>query len=82
LILTKLKDLLRTAEVREAQFRWQDVCWFLLIGFWLGFIVLDAATYLLLALVLSVGSRIPSFPHIRMLRRFAPIPYQIGGIVG
>jgi uncharacterized membrane protein YfcA len=55
LILTKLKDILRTAEVRETQFRWQEVCWFLLIGFWLGFIVLDAATYLLLALVLSVG---------------------------
>src|SRR5690606_17950897 len=30
--------------------------WFLLIGAWLGFIVLDGATYLLLALVLSVGA--------------------------
>jgi uncharacterized protein len=55
LILTKLKDILQKADSGETRFRWQEVGWFLLIGFWLGFIVLDAATYLLLALVLSVG---------------------------
>ena len=55
LILTKLKDILKKTDVGDVRFRWQEICWFLLVGFWLGFIVLDAATYLLLVLVLSVG---------------------------
>jgi uncharacterized membrane protein YfcA len=54
LILTKLKDVLNATAAAETRYRWQEAVWFLLIGFWLGFIVLDAATYLLLALVLSV----------------------------
>jgi uncharacterized protein len=54
LILTKLKDILAAVADRETRFRWQEAFWFFLVGFWLGFIVLDGATYLLLTLVLSV----------------------------
>jgi uncharacterized membrane protein YfcA len=54
LILTKLKNAVNAAAVGEPRFRWQEACWFLIIGLWLGFIVLDGATYMLLALVLAV----------------------------
>jgi uncharacterized membrane protein YfcA len=54
LILTKLKDALNAAAAGETRFRWQEACWFLIIGLWLGFIVLDGATYVLLALVLAM----------------------------
>ena len=71
LILTKLKDILRPGEVRETRFRWQEVTWFVLIGFWLGFIVLDGATYLLLALVLSV--RLP-LVEANAVKNFLTVP--------
>jgi uncharacterized protein len=54
LILTKLKDSINLIAAAAPRFRWQEAAWFLVIGLWLGFIVLDGATYVLLALVLAV----------------------------
>jgi uncharacterized protein len=71
LILTKLKDVLHTVTLGEPRFRWQEAGWFLLIGFWLGFIVLDGATYLLLALVLSV--RLP-LVEANAVKNFLTVP--------
>ncbi len=53
LILTKLKDVINKAVSRDAQFGTREFLLFLAVGAWLGFIVLDGATYLLLTLVLG-----------------------------
>ena len=55
LILTKLKDVVSSVAAGQPRFGWRQVGWFLLVGVWLGFLVLDGATYMLLVLVLSVG---------------------------
>lgn len=55
LLFTKLKAAIESAVSRGARFGAREFLWFLLIGGWVGFIVLDGATYLLLALVLAVG---------------------------
>jgi uncharacterized membrane protein YfcA len=54
LILTKLKDVINSAITGAPRFSWAAGGWLFLIGIWLGFIVLDGATYVLLALVLAV----------------------------
>jgi uncharacterized membrane protein YfcA len=56
LLFTRLRQAIESARSRELRFGPREWLWFLLIGIWLGFIVLDGATYLLLALVLAVGS--------------------------
>ena len=55
LLFTKLKHAIESVQVGELRFGIREWLWFLLIGVWLGFIVIDGATYLLLALVLAVG---------------------------
>jgi len=56
LLFTKLKAALeREPPLASARFGSRQAALFFAIGVWLGFIVLDGATYLLLALVLSVG---------------------------
>ena len=72
--LTKLEDILRPGAVQEARFRWQEAFWFLLIGLWLGFIVLDGATWLLLALVLSV--RLP-LVEANAVKNFLAVPTTV-----
>ena len=54
LLLTKLKDAISAAIAAEPRFGLREAGIFVLIGMWLGFIVLDGATYLLLALVFAV----------------------------
>ena len=73
LILTKLEDTLRPGAVQETRFRW-EAFWFLLIGLWLGFIVMDGATYLLLALVLSV--RLP-LVEANAVKNFLAVPTTV-----
>ena len=55
LLFTKLKQAIESAPVRDIRYGNKEVLIFLLIGVWLGFIVLDGATYLLLALTLGVS---------------------------
>lgn len=55
LLFTKLKQAIESAPVREVRYGDKEILIFLLIGVWLGFIVLDGATYLLLALTLGVS---------------------------
>lgn len=55
LLFTKVKAAIATAEVHVPQYGAREVAMLLGIGVWLGFIVLDGATYLLLALTLAVG---------------------------
>lgn len=56
LLFTKLKHALAHAVPLEVErYGWRHALLFFGIGIWLGFIVLDGATYLLLALVLTIG---------------------------
>jgi uncharacterized protein len=55
LLLTKLKQAIESASSDEVRYGVREFFLFVGIGGWLGFIVLDGATYLLLALTLAVG---------------------------
>jgi uncharacterized membrane protein YfcA len=55
LLFTKLKAAIANAAEREVRYGAREIALFAGIGVWLGFIVLDGATYLLLALTLVVG---------------------------
>ena len=54
LLFGKLKQAIATVQTESEKFGLRESAIFLAIGFWLGFIVLDGATYLLMALVLAV----------------------------
>ena len=55
LLFTKLKRAIESATSGTVRYGAKEFCLFTLIGVWLGFIVLDGATYMLLALTLLVG---------------------------
>jgi hypothetical protein len=55
LIFTKLKQIIESAATHDVHFGVTEFVVFFLIGGWLGFIVLDGATYLLLGLTLVLG---------------------------
>ena len=55
LLFTKLKQAIEAATSHEVRYGAREFLIFAGIGVWLGFIVLDGATYLLLALTLLVG---------------------------
>jgi uncharacterized membrane protein YfcA len=55
LLFTKLKQAIETAETHALRLGAREAVMFFGIGIWLGFIVLDGATYMLLALVIVVG---------------------------
>jgi uncharacterized membrane protein YfcA len=55
LILTKLKDIVRSAAIGNVQLGWRPMLLLFFVGIWTGFIVLDCATYMLLVLVLVAG---------------------------
>jgi uncharacterized membrane protein YfcA len=55
LLFTKLKQAIESAASETVRYGAREFFIFIGIGVWLGFIVLDGATYLLLALTLAVG---------------------------
>jgi uncharacterized membrane protein YfcA len=55
LLFTKLKQAIESATSEYVRYDWRAALVFVGIGLWLGFIVLDGGTYLLLALTLVVG---------------------------
>ena len=55
LLFSKLKQAIESATSEPARYGVREFFLFSGIGVWLGFIVLDGATYLLLALTLAVG---------------------------
>src|ERR1700738_4147316 len=55
LLFTKLKQAIESATSETVRYSVREFLLFTGIGVWLGFIVLDGATYLLLALTLVVG---------------------------
>jgi uncharacterized membrane protein YfcA len=55
LLFTKLKQAIEAATSEEVRYGVREFLLFVGIGVWLGFIVLDGATYMLLALTLVVG---------------------------
>lgn len=57
LLFTKIKSIVEKVFVEEPRFGLRETVLFFLIGLWLGFLVLDGATYLLLGLVLM--ARLP-----------------------
>ena len=56
LLFTRVKKLLESVTANDIRFGLREFLVFIGIGFWCGFIVLDSATYLLLALTLLVGA--------------------------
>lgn len=78
MLFTKLKGAIENAPVGEIRYGNKEILIFMLIGVWLGFIVLDGATYLLLALTLGV-----SLPLIQSnaVKSAALIPTSIIAIV-
>ncbi len=71
LLFTKLKAAIERVQTEPETFGWREFAIFLGIGIWLGFIVLDGATYMLLALVLAV--RLPLL-HANALKTLALVP--------
>jgi uncharacterized membrane protein YfcA len=55
LLFTKLKQAIETASSDHIRYGLREFLIFVGIGGWLGFIVLDGATYMLLALTIAVG---------------------------
>jgi hypothetical protein len=78
LILTKLKQLINSAQSGETRFGIREVLLFLLIGLWLGFIVLDGATYVLLILVLAV--RVPLI-QANAIKNFVLVPTTLVAMI-
>lgn len=75
LLFTKVKSTLERAVPRPDElFRWRHAALFFGIGIWLGFIVLDGATYMLLALVLALGLPLLSA---NAVKSFALVPTAI-----
>ena len=56
LLFSKLKQAIERVTADTLHFGGREVAIFFGIGVWLGLIVLDGATYMLLALTLAVGS--------------------------
>lgn len=54
LLFIGLKKAITQEISSKPRYRWQEAVWLFLVGVWLGFIVLDGATYLLLVLVLGL----------------------------
>lgn len=78
LLFTKLKQALARAVPLDVEhYCWRDALLFAAIGFWLGFIVLDGATYLLLALVLAVGLPLLSA---NAIKSFALVPTALASL--
>ena len=74
LILFKLKQLLAERPPQASRYGAREFALFLAIGAWIGFIVLDGATYLLLALVLAV--RLP-LPEANAIKNFLLVPTSL-----
>jgi len=54
LLFTGLKKVLMRSVESPPRYRWQEVIFLVFVGIWLGFIVLDGSTYLLLVLILGM----------------------------
>ena len=54
LLFTGLKKVLMRNLKCYPRYRWQEVTFLVFVGIWLGFIVLDGSTYLLLVLILGM----------------------------
>ena len=78
LLFTKLKSAIANAEVRDARLGAREIAIFTGIGLWLGFIVLDGATYLLLALTLAVGLPLV---QANAVKTFALVPTSLLALV-
>lgn len=77
LILAKLRQLLAERPCRESSYGAREFALLLAIGIWIGFIVLDGATYLLLALVLAVRL---SLPEANAIKNFLLVPTSLVAI--
>lgn len=78
LLFTKLKQAIANALVHEPVFGLREFLLFLLIGGWVGFIVLDGATYMLLALTLVVGLPLA---QANAVRAFTVVPNTVVAIL-
>lgn len=74
LLLTKVKQLVNAVIAGTTRFGGREAVLLFLVGLWLGFIVLDGATYLLLVLVLAI--RLP-LVEANAVKNFLGVPTTI-----
>jgi uncharacterized protein len=74
LLFTKVKQAIESAASETVRYSVREFLLFTGIGVWPGFIVLDGATYLLLALTLAVGL---SFIHANAVKSAVLVPTTI-----
>jgi uncharacterized protein len=78
LLFTKLKQAIESAASETVRYGAREFFIFIGIGVWLGFIVLDGATYLLLALTLAVGLPLV---HANAIKSAALVPTTVVAMV-
>ncbi len=78
LLFTKLKEAIDNAAARTPRFGAREAALFFFIGGWVGFIVLDGATYMLLALTLVVGLPLT---QANAVRAFTVVPNTIVAVL-
>lgn len=67
LLFTKLKEILNKNDDRLPTIHWRGMLLIFAVGFWLGFIVLDGATYLLMVLMLFFYYDLPQANALKSL---------------
>jgi uncharacterized membrane protein YfcA len=67
LLFTKIKDALARESTEPPQVTFNSILLIFFVGVWLGFIVLDGATYLLLVLILICGYALPHANALKVL---------------
>jgi hypothetical protein len=67
LLFTKIKSALAYESAEPAQVTLKSIALVFFVGAWLGFIVLDGATYLLLVLILVCGYALPHANALKVL---------------
>ena len=78
LLFTKLKSAIASAAEHDPVFGLRERLMFFGIGAWIGFIVLDGATYLLLCLTLAVGLPLT---NANAVKNFALVPTTLVAVV-
>lgn len=67
LVMTKLKDILVKNHNKIPEIHWRGMLLIFAVGFWLGFIVLDGATYLMMILMLFFYYDLPQANALKSL---------------
>ncbi len=73
LLLVGMRQFLRPKSGATVNIGWKQILIFYLIGGWVGFLLVEAGTYLLIALVLFVGYDLLKANPVKAVLIFGPI---------